>query len=318
MAVNKMFITMPLMLLLGQSSITSDEDWVNLGRCVFFALLAISVALKTYIKLEITKKNDTREIWVKNPQPFQAQEPFIKTTYFEHEAGQCKQWLTSDIITGLLMAFLTLKLELHAPVFIQLIMIPLTTYEHVLFKLYILKKDLDKAWGESFEKPEVEDGTDNAEPTEDQAISANQRLEEVLVKCWDDAEGYDEVLKCIGAGADINKKTAGDGWTALMILVASGKLSIVKKLIKKGADPLVQDNDGWSSLHWGCIHAGSEDVEKLLGHVVKECSLKVAEELVELTNKEGKTAVECIENEDERKAMEAQIEKCLKDFKSEE
>ena len=53
----------------------------------------------------------------------------------------------------------------------------------------------------------------------------------------------------IDAGADVNAKDI-DGGTALMCVVALGRLNVVKELIKAGADVNAKDNNGKSALDY--------------------------------------------------------------------
>lgn len=68
--------------------------------------------------------------------------------------------------------------------------------------------------------------------------------------------GQSEIIKILieyNPQFDINEKF-GEGWTLLMIAAQNGYLSETQYLLKKGANPLLTDNKGWTALN----HAEAE------------------------------------------------------------
>ena len=58
-----------------------------------------------------------------------------------------------------------------------------------------------------------------------------------------------------------------EGSTPLMIAARNDKLQAVKYLLKQGADPSLQNNDGWNLLHFASLGGNPEVIELMLGHV---------------------------------------------------
>ena len=58
------------------------------------------------------------------------------------------------------------------------------------------------------------------------------------------------------------------GATPLMIAAVNDKLQAVKYLLKQGADPSLQTNDGWNVLHYASHGGNPEVIELMLSHVL--------------------------------------------------
>ena len=58
-----------------------------------------------------------------------------------------------------------------------------------------------------------------------------------------------------------------EGVTALMIAAAQGNLQAVQCLLEKGADPSLQDNDGWNLLHHASLGGHPVIIKLMLSHV---------------------------------------------------
>jgi len=57
------------------------------------------------------------------------------------------------------------------------------------------------------------------------------------------------------------------GSTPLMLAVSNDKLQAVKCLLEHGAEPSLQDNDGWNVLHFASRDGNPEIIELILSHV---------------------------------------------------
>ena len=60
---------------------------------------------------------------------------------------------------------------------------------------------------------------------------------------------------------------AAEGVTSLMIAAGNCKLQAVKALIKKGADPSLENNNGWNSLHCALRGGDCDVIELILNHM---------------------------------------------------
>ena len=65
---------------------------------------------------------------------------------------------------------------------------------------------------------------------------------------------------------DIESRTA-QGYTPLMIAAVNAKLQAVNCLLEKGADPSLQDNDGWNLLHFASGGGDPRIIHLILTHV---------------------------------------------------
>ena len=110
--------------------------------------------------------------------------------------------------------------------------------------------------------------------TKDESSAA---LKKEIVKVWDDGEvaNYEKlVLLC--RKSDVNTQTevvvfspheVQSGWTALMVVMGNplGDTKTVGTLLQLGADPLLQDGEGWNALHWAAFHSNVGAVEVMMG-----------------------------------------------------
>lgn len=120
----------------------------------------------------IHSKKDDKEIWVPPkavptlpfglgpaPKPVLA-EDFKKTTYPQHEMEILKEAATQLAMSVGISMFVSMKFQIHISLLIQCAMLPLTIYENILFKKYVLgvKKAADGGllYGEYFKAPTAE------------------------------------------------------------------------------------------------------------------------------------------------------------------
>ena len=76
---------------------------------------------------------------------------------------------------------------------------------------------------------------------------------------------YDFIIETlISCGIDVNSRTVDQhGNTALIVAAAIGRLNAVKSLVNLGADPAIQNLDGYSALYAGC-EGGHTNIVKYL------------------------------------------------------
>lgn len=89
----------------------------------------------------------------------------------------------------------------------------------------------------------------------------------------------------------VNRRTVGDGWTALMVCAAGGRApdsaAAVTALLARGADARIADHDGWTALHWCAAHDRPEAARAILS----SSEAAGAEELCAKRNADGRTAL---------------------------
>ena len=71
-----------------------------------------------------------------------------------------------------------------------------------------------------------------------------------------------------------------------------GDMKTVGTLLQLGADPLLQDGEGWNALHWAAFHSNVGAVEVMM----ESASASVLRMLVQ-KNKQGQTPIELAEKE---------------------
>ena len=80
-------------------------------------------------------------------------------------------------------------------------------------------------------------------------------------------DGNPEVIELMLSHVPSIDSITKESVTPLMIAAANDKLQAVKYLLKQGADPSLQDNDGWNVLHYASQGGNPEVIELMLSHV---------------------------------------------------
>mmetsp|Transcript_6329 Transcript_6329/g.7510 ORF Transcript_6329/g.7510 Transcript_6329/m.7510 type:complete len:164 (-) Transcript_6329:4027-4518(-) len=106
------------------------------------------------------------------------------------------------------------------------------------------------------------------------------------------AQNLDVVNELLDRGADVNEPTLM-GLTPLLLATKKEHTSIVKHLLARGASVSAQfPNDQNSSLHYACIQGNGKILDILLKHITKALSDEHLQNILYLTNKDGKTALD--------------------------
>ena len=79
--------------------------------------------------------------------------------------------------------------------------------------------------------------------------------------------GNPEVIELMLSHVTSIDSITKDGFTLLMIAAVTDKLQAVKCLLKQGADPSLQDNNGWNLLHFASRGGNPEVIELMLSLV---------------------------------------------------
>ena len=74
------------------------------------------------------------------------------------------------------------------------------------------------------------------------------------------------LLLLLDAGGEVNVRDRDWGWTPLMYALHQNNISIFELLLKAGADPNIQSNNGNTSLHWAVLfnYKSPEIIKELL------------------------------------------------------
>ena len=79
--------------------------------------------------------------------------------------------------------------------------------------------------------------------------------------------GNPEVIELMLSHVPCIDSRTKEGYTPLMKAALTDKLQAVKYLLKQGADPSLQDNDGWNGLHHASQGGNPEVIELMLSHL---------------------------------------------------
>ena len=74
------------------------------------------------------------------------------------------------------------------------------------------------------------------------------------------------LLLLLDAGGEVNVRDKDWGWTPLMYALHQNNISLFELLLKAGADPNIQSNNGNTSLHWAVLfnYKSPEIIKELL------------------------------------------------------
>ncbi|MCB1588631.1 MAG: ankyrin repeat domain-containing protein [Xanthomonadales bacterium] len=86
---------------------------------------------------------------------------------------------------------------------------------------------------------------------------------ELHAEAW--AGDVDGVARVLDSGFDVNWQDS-IGETALFGAVAWAENAVVVLLLARGAQVSVQNNEGWSPLHWAASHGGVDMIDLLVAH----------------------------------------------------
>lgn len=256
---------------------TSDPNTLFYCRVCYVIEILLEALLFYYIKSKVIAKNDQTKIYFETS--ILGQEQVKESTYVEHESQICSQSMTGSL-TGIFMTLflMSYKFGMHYGLVMQLIRAPFNLYGNVLVKKHLLNQKVENAWKEKTEKPLSLQSEDDKQTL----------FRDNITKTWDDGElaKYDFFTKMVSS-VDINTVTQ-EGWSLLMIILGNplGDMKIVKTLISKGMNPSLQDNEGWTALHWSAYHNNVGGAEALFEAVGDQKSLQ----LLSIRDHKGRTA----------------------------
>jgi len=328
MAINKMFVMLPVMLAARKLD-GEDPDVVFMLRCAYGVVqtLAVITTLFIYMKASAASKDKANAVKIyvpPPPQPFA--DPNAKTKYQEkilsdHLVTTARGLIGSTLFGICMTVGLHLWKGMVVGLAIQSVMAPFNMAENALASALFLKGGFanlreKRIFGEKFRNEMTpEDDVVNADgeavvlKKEAAAPAKGKSFEEVLLDTWDlGADADIKPLMGMLTKKNINFATSDNGWTPIMIMSGLGAKSApgaMRQMKGLGANPAKVDKEGWNALHWAAFH-GSADAAKVL--LDKNGYDGIAMGLHEVADKEGKNAIKHAKdegNDDVAKIIEA-------------
>lgn len=228
------------------------------------------------------------------------------TTLYDHEKKLLQPKLGAALTQPLIQMALSYYMGLHLPWVMQLVMAPLAMFEDPLVRRHVLQKPAEAGkpyYGAVEEDPTggaatstdaaaaiaaaaattsaVEGGAPaaiaRAPSAGDKAAAAagpvDVACEEAVYTTWENASEPVDLLLLQGlkaSGKPIGTyATPREGWTALMCAAGGTQNGAreVAGVLALGANPLAQDKDGWTALHWAGYHGNAAAVEAICSAV---------------------------------------------------
>eukprot|EP00804_Cyclotella_cryptica_P014623 CCRYP_012647-RA/>CCRYP_012647-RA protein AED:0.04 eAED:0.04 QI:189/1/1/1/1/1/3/735/355 len=338
MAVNKMFVMLPVMLAARKLD-GEDPNIVFLLRCLYGAVQTIALILVLFVYTKASaaaadKANDVLVYVPPPPQPFAA--PEAKKTYQEKSLSNQlisgARGLVGSTVFGVCMTVgLHLWKGMIVGLAIQSVMAPFNLYENPLVQAVFLKGGFanlkekrifgEKRREEIDESDLVTDDQGNTIVLKQTASKSkkdggekngSKSFEDILLDTWDLGEEADiAALMSALTKNNINNATKENAWTPIMImsgLGASGVGEALKRMRDLGANPEIVDKEGWNALHWAAFHGSAEAARVLLEKDVYD---GITLGLHTVADKEGKTPVDLArdeKNDDVTKAIKEAAE----------
>eukprot|EP01038_Epipyxis_sp_PR26KG_P006739 gene6739-9234_t len=143
-------LVVPAIFMLSKNIDFKDENIVRIAQGAFLTVAALVGSIYFFAYTRINSKNDQRKIWVppkpKPTLPFGLGPPAEPVTAKDYEATNYKDYelkLLQEAAQALLMScgitlFMSFKFNVHMSLLIQSIMLPLTAYDSVVLKKYVL------------------------------------------------------------------------------------------------------------------------------------------------------------------------------------
>lgn len=318
MAINKMFVMLPLMY--GARKLDSeDPEIIFMLRCSYLTIQVLTIIATVYMYYKAKKLNSGKDsekiLYVPAPaSPFQdPNEPkkkFTQVVYGPHLVQSARSLIGSTLTGILFTGGLHIYRGVIAGLAMQSVMGPLNFLENPVTKLIFFGSDNPfdaKEESELDDDVEIVDG--NGQPVElkkennsimEKPTEEKKTFEDILLDTWDEGEKADlsDVMAAVNkSNVNFQVKSDNHNWTALMIISGlghgvKGVTSSMKQLKALGADPKIIDSEGWNALFWTAFHGNAEAAKVLLSETEKGGFDGVNLGLHLVKDKDGKTAVE--------------------------
>jgi hypothetical protein len=143
-------IAMPVMMLLSRKIDFKDENIVQMAQIGLATITAIVFGLHFLVYSQINAKKSTKKVWVPPkakpslpfglgpaPEPIKAEE-FEETTFTDYEVKLLKDSAQAILMSIGIAFFMSLQFKIHMSLAMQCVMVPLTAFDSVVLKKYLL------------------------------------------------------------------------------------------------------------------------------------------------------------------------------------
>lgn len=310
MAINKMFIMLPL-ILASRKLDAEDLNTIFYLRALYFPLHVIIVLFMLYIYMTASKFSKTeagKKIIYVAPaaQPFadpnEKGKKYKQITLGAHVVATAKSMLSSTLFSMCFTIGLHFYKGMVTGMAIQVVMGPFNLFENPLMRLFVLGHDVaSKVFDEKHSRDELdpEDSIEDESGNEIVAaggvksIKDQGSFDDILLDAWDAGDKADiSNLMSLLSKENINQATKANGWTPLMVLSGlgcKGTASGLRQMKELGVDVLKKDVEGWNALHWACFHGSVEAAKVLIATDDFDC---MAIGLHEVKDNEGKVPLD--------------------------
>jgi len=136
----KAILTLGLVYTIKQFLDTENERHVQICQLGYAAAFVLQVLVTLYIKAKVAKLEGTEAMVtvIKKDNLFDSEEKKIRQNIYDYDTEQVNQKIQQLLISGAMIAFLYLKMELVLPLAIQTFLGPYSTYEAPMFKVHVL------------------------------------------------------------------------------------------------------------------------------------------------------------------------------------
>eukprot|EP01129_Flabellula_baltica_P001105 TRINITY_DN11017_c0_g1_i1.p1 TRINITY_DN11017_c0_g1~~TRINITY_DN11017_c0_g1_i1.p1 ORF type:complete len:202 (-),score=41.09 TRINITY_DN11017_c0_g1_i1:41-646(-) len=140
MDMKRMLVVGPVIYASRQLDFENNPDYVFYLRIAFGLVLLTEFCVWLYCYLTAQKSEDKKVIKVpEDASPFSSEAPKMnEMTVPEYDVSQVKKCLTQLVMLGGIISFIHIQYAAVTPLVVQLVLRPLTMFDHGIFKAYIL------------------------------------------------------------------------------------------------------------------------------------------------------------------------------------
>lgn len=283
------------------------------------------------------KRSSEKMLWVRpaqypNTPPEHKNDPYVQVSELTLEKAQIgamqKQLFMSALISFVLPQFF----GVNQPILLQSIIIPVSFLRNKLFVMHVIGIEPENPWKAVSEEkalrenPELKNqaaeqraqdelvdelperekfdakyGSDSVSEVLANKLGADaQRIASAGLKTDPQVEVFETNVKAAIKASMVNvqhKETKTSFLMALSRHCYDEASSLMKELLDAGADPLLEDVDGWTALHWAAFYGNVYATRTLLTYVKDKNDEELLDKLVAAKTLDGSTPIDIARSE---------------------